>query len=195
MTAKDRKNNSSIPTLVCFALTALLLTVIQAPMNMGYLAWFALVPFIVACKKNTPTKPLILISFFTAAVYWIANLYWIAYVTITGTILMSLILALYWPIIALGIRFARRVNIPLLIAVPILFTGAEAWQGIICTGFNFRLLAHSQYANLCVIQVADIFGELSITFLIALANALIAEIYISKTNQKLFTISNFLKTA
>ena len=191
MKAKDR-NNPLIATIVCFSLTALFLTVIQAPIDMSPLAWVALIPFILACKKDAPTWRLVWSSFTIALIYWIANLYWIAYVTIPGAILMSLILAIYFPIIALGVRFARRTSIPLLIAVPILFVGAEAWQGIVCTGFNFRLLAHSQYQNLPLIQIADLFGQLGISILITAVNALIAELYISK---KRFTVINIIKTA
>ena len=195
MTATERKDNTLTLTVVCFGITALLLTVIQAPLDMGYLAWFALVPFILACKKETRTWTLIWTSFIIAFVYWIANLYWIAYVTVPGTIIMSLILALYWPINALGIRFARRHNLPLLIAVPILFVGAEAWQGIIGTGFNFRLLAHSQYANLTVIQIVDIFGQLGLSLLIVIVNALAAELYMTNANKKLISLRNIISTA
>jgi len=61
----------------------------------------------------------------------------------------------------------------------VLFVGAERLQGLFLGGFLWRFLAHSQYANITLIQIADIFGAAGVSFLIAMVNALLAELIIA----------------
>lgn len=178
-----------------FALSAVLLTLIQVPWGIGWLAWVAIVPFILSCKPETKTSRLVWVTYVVSAVYWLGNLYWIGYVTVPGYIMFCLYLSLYWPILALLLRYVRRkwARMPLCIVVPFLFLGAEAWQGIILTGFSWRLLGHSQYANLPLIQIADIFGAAGVSLIVAMVNGFIAEAIIAYREGKLITISNFVK--
>ena len=76
-----------------------------------------------------------------------------------------------------------------------MFCGAEAWQGILLTGFSWRLLAHSQYANLSIIQICDIFGALGVSFLVAMVNGLIAEVVINAGKGKILRTPDLFKTA
>lgn len=180
------------------AATAVMLTVIQAPFKLGWLAWFALVPFIYACKKDENTWRIVIVSYIAGTAYWLGNLYWIGYVTAPGYVLLSLSLGLYWPVLGLFIRFFRRTGFPLVLGVPFVFVGAEAWQGTLYTGFNWRLLGHSQWQALPVIQIADIFGTLGISFVIAMVNGLIAMLvidYVQGRKKKLLRSINFISTS
>jgi len=179
-----------------FAASALMLTLIQAPFDSAYLAWLALVPFILTCSPDAPKWRLVWTSYIVSLCYWLGNLYWIGYVTIPAYILFCMYLALYWPVLALCLRhFRNNTKIPLLIIIPLLFVGAEAWQGIIFTGFNWRLLGQSQYTNLRLIQIADIFGELGVSFLVALVNGLIAELLLQAGQHKILRPVNAAKIA
>ena len=53
-----------------FLASAVLLTVIQAPLNLWPVAWVALVPFIVACSPQKPPRQLILIPGIIALFLW-----------------------------------------------------------------------------------------------------------------------------
>lgn len=156
-----------------------MLTVIQPPLNLSPLAWVALVPFILACRESVKTFHLLITTYLVSLCYWLANLYWIFPVTWAGWAAFCLYTALLWPIIAVCIRYCRIKKVPLFIAAPILFVGAERLQGLFLGGFYWRLLAHSQYANLILIQIADIFGAFGVSFLIAMVNGLIADIIIT----------------
>lgn len=169
---------------ILFALSAGLLTVIQAPFTLGFLGWVALVPFIIACKEQAKSRPLIMISYLVSVAYWLGNLYFVAYVDVPGYIVFCMFLGMYWPVLALCVRFLRKIKFPLYIAIPFLITGAEAWQGVIFTGFSWRLLGHSQWQWPAVIQIADIFGALGVTFILAASNALIAQILIDCKKHK-----------
>ncbi len=173
--------------------SACLLTVIQAPFSMGFLAWIALVPFILICSYHTKTRQLYWFSYLISSCYWLGNLYWIGYVTVPAYILFCLYLGLYWPLLAMLIRYCNKKKLPLFLTIPLLFCGAEAWQGILVTGFSWRLLCHSQYENLPVIQIEDIFGQMGVSVIVAMVNGLIAGVIIDGAGTKLLRWADFAK--
>jgi apolipoprotein N-acyltransferase len=67
-------------------------------------------------------------------------------------------------------------RIPLFLAAGVLVVGVEQMQGLFLGGFFWRFLAHSQYENITIIQIADIFGAGGVSFLIAMVNGLLAEL-------------------
>lgn len=175
--------------------TAALLTVIQPPITWAWLAWVALVPFILASSPNAKPKPLALAAYLVSFAYWLVNLYWIAPITIIGWAAVCAYLALLWPILALTIRYCRSRNIPLLLAVPIFFVGAERLQGVFLGGFFWHFLAHSQFQNIPLIQIADIFGTAGVSFLIAMTNALAAEFALTALKKQKPTALHIAKAA
>jgi apolipoprotein N-acyltransferase len=183
--------------LLClpFIASALMLTVIQAPFNLSFLAWISLVPFILACSPDAKPKSLALAAYLVSACYWLANIYWIAPITLLGWTSLCLYTALFWPILALSLRYCRTKKIPLCLTVPVLFVGAERLRGVFLGGFFWRFLAHSQYQNITIIQIADIFGAAGISFLIAMVNALLAEWIIATRQKQPLKFNLFLKTA
>ncbi len=167
---------SSVVCPLSFVASAVMLTVIQAPISFSLLAWVSLVPFILACSPKAKPRRLVLVSYIISLCYWLGNLYWLIPVTIVGWIAFCLYTAALWPILALCLRFCRAKKIPLFFASAILVVGIERMQGIFFGGFFWRFLAHSQYQNITLIQIADIFGAGGVSFLIAMVNGLIAEL-------------------
>ncbi len=203
-----------LPTAIFgFIASAAMLTVIQAPISWSGLAWVSLVPFILVCSPNAKPRRLILVSYIISLCYWLGNLYWLIPVTIVGWIAFCLYTAALWPILALCLRFCRAKKIPLFLASAVLVVGIERMQGIFLGGFFWRFLAHSQYRNIALIQIADIFGTAGISFLIAMVNGLLAELILDarcsmggslKSEgfgdglfhwKNIFKISNLIKTA
>ena len=172
-----------------------MLTVIQAPISWAPLAWVSLVPFILASSPTAKPKHLFLFAYLTSLGYWLANIYWIAPITLLGWTTLCLYTALLWPILALCLRYCRIKKIPLFLAAAVLFVGAERLQGLFLGGFFWRHLSHSQYANITLIQIADIFGAAGVSFLVAMVNGLLAELFIAAQQKILFKVNNFLKTA
>lgn len=170
--------------VVPFAASAILLTVCQAPWNLHGLAWVALVPFVLSCRPDIAKKRLAAIAYLVSFAAWMFNLDWIIPITGPGYICFALFQALYWPLLALGIRYCRRRNLPMTVAAPILFVGVESIQSFLFTGFSWYFLGHSQYANTTLIQVADIAGVFGISALIVAANGLIADwIFVMRRTQ------------
>jgi apolipoprotein N-acyltransferase len=178
-----------------FAASAVFLTMIQPPIGWSFLAWVSLVPLVLVCSPDARPKALALAAYLVSLVYWLGNLYWVFPVTIVGWAVYCLYQGLLWPIVALGLRYCRIKKVPLILAVPVLFVGAERLQGFFLGGFFWRFLAHSQYQNIRLIQIADIFGAAGVSFLIAMVNALIADVIIATRKKHLITIQALLKTA
>jgi apolipoprotein N-acyltransferase len=172
-----------------------MLTVIQPPISLSPLAWVSLVPFVLVCSPAAKPKPLAIVAYLISLLYWLGNLYWIFPITIVGWTAFCLYTALLWPIVALCLRYCRIKKVPLILAVPVLFVGAERLQGVFLGGFFWRFLAHSQYQNITLIQIADIFGAAGLSFLIAMVNGLAAELIIAAQQKNVFKISNLIKTA
>lgn len=181
--------------LAAFVATAIMLTLAQQPIGWWPLAWVAYVPFIVAClpativaRNSSPVarvtshEPratgLYLAAFVVSTCYWLGNIYWMSFVTVAGWIAFCLYTALLWPILAMSLRWCIKKQFPLFIAVPVLIVGIEQMQGLFLGGFYWNYLAHSQYANTTLIQIADIFGAAGVSFVVAMANGLVAEIII-----------------
>jgi apolipoprotein N-acyltransferase len=122
-------------------------------------------------------------------------LYWVAPVTIVGWLLFCLYTALLWPILALCLRYCRKKKVPLFLAAAVLIVGIERMQGFFLGGFFWRFLAHSQYRNVTLIQIADIFGAGGVSFLIAMVNGLLAELIIAVHRKKILTFVQFAGTA
>jgi len=188
--------------LLCvgFLASAVMLTVIQVPITCGRaswsaLAWVSLVPFILVCSPDAKPVPLAVFAYVVSLFYWLGNLYWMYPVTPLGWLAFCMYTALLWPILALCLRYCRIKKIPLFLAAGVLFVGAERLQGLFLGGFFWRFLAHSQYANITLIQIADIFGAAGVSFLIAMVNGLVAELIIAIREKNIFKISNFLKAA
>jgi apolipoprotein N-acyltransferase len=175
-----------------FALTAILLSFIQQPYNFSFLAWFAYVPFVLGslsnagtdlcvCPRRThgfaPTNLQIVISsYIVGVIYWMLNVSWLAPITFVGWFVVCLYLAVYWPAVAISLRFCAGRKIPLWFALPVLIVGEETLRGYL---FGWRFLAHSQFSNISLIQIADTFGTAGISFLIAMVNGLICELIIN----------------
>ncbi|MDH4238768.1 MAG: apolipoprotein N-acyltransferase [Phycisphaerae bacterium] len=192
-----KKVNPKKFLLLClpFFASAAMLTVIQAPISLSPLAWISLVPFILSCSPDSKPKSLTLSAYLVSVCYWLANIYFIAPITLMGWTTLSLYTALSWPILALCLRYSRIKKIPLFLAVPVLFVGAERLRGLFLGGFFWRFLAHSQYTNITIIQIADIFGAAGISFLIAMVNGLLADLIIEARQKQLLKISSFAKAA
>ena len=169
-------HQKSFVIVLALAATALMLTVIQPPIGWAFLAWVAYVPFILACSPQAKPRPLALISYIISLCYWLVNLYWVWPVTIVGWAAFCLYTAFLWPTLALCIRYCRIKKFPLFITAPILIVSIERMQGLFLGGFFWRFLAHSQYQNIALIQIADIFGAGGVSFLIGMFNGLLAEL-------------------
>jgi apolipoprotein N-acyltransferase len=193
LNSKGKKNLFLL--LAAFISTAFMLTLIQPPFSISLLAWLAYVPFILACSPDAKLKSLLLISYLASLGYWLANLYWLVPVTIAGWLAFCLYTAILWPLMVIAFRYLRTKKLPLFITAPIIIVAAERLQGFFLGGFFWRHLSHSQFQNLSLIQIADVFGAAGVSFLIAMFNGLIADLIIPAGKEKWLTARKLINSA
>jgi apolipoprotein N-acyltransferase len=113
------------------------------------------------------------LAFFVPAIQWMRvadpRMYytWVA---------LSIYCSLYVPAgLLLTRRLDRRTRLPLVLTVPLVWTGLEYVRAHALTGFAWYFLGHTQHDFLLMIQVADLAGAYAVTFLVAAVNALVFE--------------------
>ena len=63
-----------------------------------------------------------------------------------------------------------------MMAAPIIWVGLEYGRAYFLSGFPWYYLAHSQFRNLYLIQIADFASSLGISLLIAIVNAMVVDL-------------------
>ena len=163
------------------ALSGLLLTGSFPKVGLDWLAWFALVPLLVALA-NLSARESFRIGFIAGLVHYLTLLYWVVpvmrtygylpwYLSVAILFLFATVLALFPAVFSMALATVGRTPVRCLISVPLLWVALEYVRTIIFTGFPWALLGHALYLRHHLIQIADLFGAYGVSFLIALSNA------------------------
>ena len=160
-------------------LSAIFLILSFPNFNLWIFAWFGFVPLFFAIQNKSKTKAF-LISYIAGVIFWASVIYWLVHVTLPGTILLILYLALYFGFFGLFYTL-YAIRYPL-ISIPSLWVLLEYIRSHLFTGFPWALLGYSQYLNLPVIQIADITGAAGISFLVMMVNVLIYSVISRKSS-------------
>ncbi len=150
-------------------------------------AFFALVPLWLSIDRLDSTQAFYAgigtgIGFYLPLIYWICptltkygGLNFLA--ALSCLLLLVLYLSLYTGVFALAMK---KISVPEGL-VP--FWGAVTWVALeyirtyLFSGFPWGVLGYSQYPNLVLIQAADTFGVLGISFLLVLANGVSVTVF------------------
>src|SRR5438046_2303865 len=161
-------------------MTSLLLWLSYFPLDYGWLAWGALVPFLTLVRTEAPARRLYLsawlagLAFFWTAIQWMRVADDRMYATWAA---LATYCSFYFPV-ALWLlrRLDQRTQLPLLVTLPVVWTALEYCRAHFMTGFAWYFLGHTQHAFLPVIQVADVAGAYAVTFIVAAVNAWLFEL-------------------
>jgi apolipoprotein N-acyltransferase len=144
--------------------------------NLWFFSWFALVPILLK-TNNKRLKQIVKLFFVSGITFWGLVIYWLANVTLLGVIVLSLYLSLYFILFGLFLYYnIKSFKSGLLIFAPSAWVLLEYARSHIFTGFPWALLGYSQYLNLPLVQIADIFGIWGVSFFLIFSNVAIAEI-------------------
>jgi apolipoprotein N-acyltransferase len=170
--------------------TALLLSLCHftiLPIASGWFAWVALVPLLCLVRSDALPRRIYFaawaggLAFFYFVLQWMRVAHWLMYFTWA---MLATWCSLFVPLgIFLIRRLDRRTRLPLVITVPVVWTGLEFIRAHLLTGFAWYFLGHTQHDFLPIIQIADLGGAYAVTFVVAAVNALVFEL--------LFTIAGF----
>ena len=189
MTSTTTQRALSLRDLFLAILSGLLLTASFPPGKLSFLAWIALVPLLASIREKAPRSAFKL-GFIAGFFHYLTLMYWIVVVlgqygnlslpiSLLALVLLSLFLALY-P--ALFSSLACRLDHgPFsLFFMAAFWVSVEYARAHLVTGFPWCLLGYSQYENLAVIQIANLFGVYAVSFLIVLVNGLIFQSFFGK---------------
>lgn len=190
--ASRRKDRHLGPYLLA-AFSGLLLFLSFPKFGHWTVAWVALVPLF-ASLKGRDFAGALLLGLTSGLVFHVGLLYWVAGVVVQyGRLpfalgffvmfLLALYLSLYVSLFAAGVTYFDRRQIPPVVAAPLLWVLLEYARANLLTGFPWGHLAHSQYANLPMIQIADLTGVYGISFLLVFVNAVLVDLVTRKVSR------------
>ncbi len=166
------------------ALSGILLILIQPPIPLGFLAWLALVPLLLALQGKNSLQGFIL-GMATGFISYLGLVYWTVvamhkygginlYLSCLVLVLFALYLSIYTALFGLVVTYLeRRLSITCLLSAPMVWVLLEYLRGIALSGFPWSLLGHSQHNFLPIIQVASVTGTYFLSFLIAAVNCVL----------------------
>lgn len=154
--------------------------------NLGFLAWFSLVPLFVAVDHAGVRRAFILV-FIAGLIYYSISLYWLynalteygglsPLVSITILSLMMVILSIYLALAPSWVSWFRsRCGGSAIYLLPIAWVAVELARNYFpAGGFPWNNIAYSQSGYPILIQIADMTGVYGVTFLIIMVNQLFA---------------------
>lgn len=163
------------------------------PLNLGPLAFVALVPWLMLVRAEVSNRHRYLAAYLGGVVFFLLALQWIRvahpmmYFSWIG---LAIYCPLYW-IFALFLirRLDRRRAIPLAVTVPVVWVALEYVRAHFPTGFPFLqplglhqmvgfgwyFLGYTQHDFLPLIQIADLAGVYGVSFLVGMTNGFAAE--------------------
>ncbi len=168
-----------------------------------WLAWFALVPFLVSLPGKK-TSEAFRAGLFMGIIYFFGTLYWIhnsinqyggisVIPSFAIVFLMSVYLGLYIGLFA--VLFTKKIGstrFPALFLAPVFWVPIEYLRAYALTGFPWSSIGYTQYTFLQAIQAADITGVYGVSFLVVALNGAIADFFIIKQRLRsmpLFSLS------
>ena len=156
--------------------SAILLILAFPKTDLGILGWVGLIPLMLALEGKNPRQAFGL-SYLCGIVFFAGTLYWFIYVDILvaliGAPLLILYLSLFFGLFGLMYSvFCRAEGRLQFIVLPSAWVVLEWIRANFLTGFGWVSLAHSQYKNLLLIQIADLTGIFGISFLMVTVNLL-----------------------
>ncbi|HET9962435.1 MAG TPA: apolipoprotein N-acyltransferase [Nitrospiraceae bacterium] len=147
--------------------------------DVGWLAWIALVPLMVACATSTPVQGAAL-GFLAGMAANAGTYHWLFEVNgfeLYHFLILSSFFALYPAAWAAGTSYLTRARFPLIFVAPALWVLVDylrAHAGFMA--FPWGTLAQTQHQNLSILQIATVTGEYGVTFLVVMGNAALAGI-------------------
>lgn len=162
--------------VVLTGLTYLLSLPIFEPAAVSPLGYLVFVPWLIAIRLAKRSGWLYLVSLLFALAFWGTHTRWlcvpvpVVYAFSCSAMALHFVLAV-WPIRHL----VRRRGFSLTLAFPVVWTAEELFHTRGTLSTSWCLLAHSQIRLPVMMQIADLVGELGVTFVLALVNGWLAD--------------------
>jgi len=167
------------------SVSAVLLGLAFPTVGWGLLAHVALVPMSLLALRSGSARRLVWTTWLVSWVWWLVMLRWLWPVTGPGLVALAAYLGVYWPLALLGVRWLhRKFNPACVLSLPMVWVALELVRGyVMADGFPWFGLGHTQAAfhddhllwQSRIIQTADLFGDYTVSFLVAMTNGLLVD--------------------
>lgn len=176
---------------------ALLICSLPLP-DIGWFAWLALAPLIIACHGLKPLKAagLGLVSGVVSGFGIYGWLFEVPGFDMRHAIVLALYVGAYPAAWCGAMAWMSRRHLSLIVTAPVLWVAIDylrAHAGFLALPWG--TLAQSQHHNLAILQVASLGGEQAVTFLVALGNAALASLILRRERQASVTAGMILTGA
>jgi apolipoprotein N-acyltransferase len=170
--------------------SGVLLTCAFPKPGLAYLAWFALVPLLICVSPISDPKKSFRMGFLAGLVHFLTLFgYWLVptmttygrlpvYVSVPVAFLAGAYLALYPAIFCAVLTYVCASPALLALLVPAIWVATEYLRATLLSGLPWELLGYTQYNQVLLIQIADVFGCYGVSFLIALSNAVLISLFL-----------------
>src|SRR5208282_5080620 len=166
------------PPLYILASVALL-TLAFAPVGQFYLAWVGLAPWLVMVAGTNSRKAAFFWSWLAGTIFFTANMWWMANISVPGMIALMVYCGVYWGIAGLAIQHAgllhpQRRALAGVFGVAALWVACEWLRGNMFTGLPWLFMGHTQTPVLAMCQVADVASAYGVSLWVVAVNVLAA---------------------
>lgn len=166
------------------ACSAVMLALCYPPPAWGWLAHVALVPLAILAVRAVSPWRLAWTCCAVTFLWWLVMLRWLWPVTGGGYAALAAFMAVYLPLSMVVFRaLHRRVGLPAVLSLPMALVSVELLRGCWpAGGFTWFGLGHTQaphgahQAAPRLAQVADLFGEHGVSFLVGMTNGVIVDV-------------------
>ncbi len=179
-------------------LSSVLIGLSFQPLNLGFLAWFALVPFIIILFNSSSFEGMVF-GFLIGLISNLISLYWLSenigttfVIGLISLISTAIYLSIFWSIFSLIFCFINNNSSKGIYFFPFGWVIFEYCFSIGIMGFPWMSLATTQTNYLPVIQIAEFTGIFGISFWIACLNIIIFKIFSSNFEFKIKNFNNFI---
>ncbi len=173
------------PVLLAALSAGLLILAFPTP-DLGWLAFVALVPLLLAIRGLAPVRAFYLGTlagwlFYMVSVNWVTHSMMVYggvpfAISILALIVLAAYLSLYLGLFAMGTSWMASAPWPLNLLVPsALWVGLEYLRTYALTGFPWILLGYTQYRHISLLPIASVAGVYGLSFLVVLINIALAQ--------------------
>ena len=171
--------------------------------DLWFLAWVGLVPLFIIINTSKGIKDMLVYPFLFGFAYNLSYLHWLfsihplnwigfndfqSYlISFLSVLLVSTYNSLFFILFAVGVFLIRKFSLTpyksgILYILIITFLWLIVFNKLLSCklllGVPWTLIEYSQYKNLYLIQIAEYFGSISISFLIVFFNIIVADFFI-----------------
>lgn len=164
--------------LVLSGVSAVLLWASFTPLDWSPIAWLAIAPLCALVRLERAPQKLWLTTWTGGLLFWMPTLQWLRLghesMYVAWFALAFYLAAYWWAFVGLSRVAVHRCGLPMVAAVPLVWTGLEFCRAHLMSGFAWYQLGHSQYRWIELIQISDLLGAYGVSAVVALSNAVLA---------------------